>query len=85
MTVINRESEIFEFLRTRLAEVTQQDASSITEASVLIDLGLQSIDAVLLCGEVEDRFDIELDPAIIFEHDTLGGFAGEIDRLLEAK
>ena len=50
--------------------------------SALVDLGLQSIDAVIVCGEVEDEFGIEIDPSEIFEHDTLGTFADEIIALV---
>ncbi len=69
---------LYEFLRERIAQRTKLTAEEITADAVLADLGLQSIDAVLLCGEVEDRFDIEMDPADIFEHETLRAFAQSI-------
>jgi hypothetical protein len=43
-----------------------------------VDGGLQSIDAVLLCGEVEDAFQMELDPALIFDHKDVGSFAAAV-------
>ncbi|MBL29468.1 MAG: polyketide synthase [Rhodospirillaceae bacterium] len=82
MIADDAEREIIAFLTARLAQLTEQDQAAITTDSVLIDLGLQSIDAVLLCGEIEDRFRIELDPATIFEHDTLGSFSHEIRQRL---
>lgn len=82
MTTNDPEHEVFSFLAARLAQLTEQDQAAITADSVLIDLGLQSIDAVLLCGEIEDRFQIELDPATIFEHETLGSFSTEIRQRL---
>jgi hypothetical protein len=33
---------------------------------------------VLLCGDVEDRFGVDVDPAAIFEHETLGAFARSV-------
>ena len=72
------------FLQTHIARFTRQEPEAIDENAVLIDLGLQSIDAVLLCGEVEDHFRIELDPATIFEHETLLSFAAEVTRRLAA-
>jgi acyl carrier protein len=32
----------------------------------------------LLCGDIEDHFNVEIDPADIFEYDTVGAFAQSI-------
>ncbi|PTW62588.1 phosphopantetheine binding protein [Breoghania corrubedonensis] len=85
MTENTKRGEVAAFLTQRLAEITKRDPSMITGSSVFVDMGLQSIDAVLLCGEVEDKFDIELDPASIFEHDTLDSFLGLIDERIAAQ
>ncbi|MBC2861345.1 acyl carrier protein [Stappia sp. 28M-7] len=77
MTEID-ESQFFSFLRERVAQRTKTSVDDIRMEMSLADLGLQSIDAVLVCGEVEDRFDVEVDPADIFQHDTLGEFARSI-------
>jgi acyl carrier protein len=69
---------VLEFLRTHVAARTDCPVEQITASSGLIELGLQSIDAVLLCGEVEDEFKIELDPSAIFEHSDLHSFADHI-------
>ncbi|WP_262690564.1 acyl carrier protein [Kordiimonas aestuarii] len=60
-------------------------AEDVTENSVFIKLGLESIDAVLVSGEVEDEFGVELSPSAIFDHETLGGFTAEVVRLMEAQ
>ncbi|WP_272010048.1 acyl carrier protein [Roseovarius sp. ZX-A-9] len=73
---------IVSFLTDAIARFTKQPAAGISQDAVLVDLGLQSIDAVLLSGEVEDHFGIELDPATIFEHETLESFAQEVTRRL---
>ena len=78
MTVLD--PTVMAFLRSRLARLTKQEEANIPDDAVLIDLGLQSIDAVLLSGEFEDHFEIELDPATIFEHETLDSFACEVSR-----
>jgi len=59
------------FLRKQISQRTNVAAGQITPATVLVDIGLQSIDAVLICGEIETHFEIELDPAIMFEFRTL--------------
>ena len=78
MTTSPQRPDILKFLTERVARLTKQTPDAITEDANLVDIGLQSIDAVLLCGEVEDTFAIELDPATIFEHETLGSFAADI-------
>jgi acyl carrier protein len=72
------------FLQLRIAHYAKTDPNAVGAGDALVDLGLQSIDAVLLCGDVEDAFRIELDPATIFEHETMGSFAAEIDRRIAA-
>jgi acyl carrier protein len=78
MTAADRAVAVLEFVRAALAERTKVPIGEVDTASVLIDLGLQSIDAVLLCGDVEDEFQVELDPSTIFEHETVGSFVAAV-------
>lgn len=71
----SRETELYGFLRNQIAQRINLAADEIEGDAVLADLGLQSIDAVLMCGEVEDHFGIEMDPAAVFDHNTLDSFA----------
>ena len=71
------------FLTDAIARFTKQPKDRIQPDSALIDLGLQSIDAVILSGEVEDHFGVELDPSTVFEHETLDSFAREIQSRLD--
>ncbi|MBL3595601.1 acyl carrier protein [Rhodovulum sulfidophilum] len=84
-TLTSPAPEVVDFLTAGIARFTRQDPAAIRPDSALVDLGLQSIDAVLLSGEVEDHFGIELDPATIFEHDTLASFASDITARLETR
>lgn len=54
----------------RLGRLVEQVDSSAS----LIDLGLSSIDAVLLCGEIEERLLIAVDPISVFECESLSDF-----------
>ncbi|MFC4216898.1 acyl carrier protein [Pseudophaeobacter arcticus] len=80
MSGLTLDTTVMSFLIAKIAGVTKQDAASISGEANLVDLGLQSIDAVILSGDIEDEFEIELDPATIFEHETLNSFALEISR-----
>lgn len=79
------DTNLTHFLREQIAKRTDLPLEEVREESVLIDIGLESIDAVLLCGDVEDEFDVEIDPSMIFEHDTLGAFATAVLALKAAK
>jgi acyl carrier protein len=79
---LDRNVEVFNFIRARIADRTDHKEDEVAAESVLIDLGLQSIDAVLVCGEIEDHFGIELDPAMIFEHETMGSFTKAVSSLV---
>jgi acyl carrier protein len=70
-----------DFVRAQIAQRTNLPLEDVQENSVLVDIGLESIDAVLLCGDVEDTFGVEIDPSMIFEHDTLGEFVNAISAL----
>jgi acyl carrier protein len=82
MTDDDREVAVSNFVRARLAVRTKMPLDQIDASSGLIELGLKSVDAVLLCGEVEDEFQVELDPSTIFEHDTVGSFVADVLRRL---
>lgn len=78
MTTTTTLSDIQNFLLARIAKFTNTEVSQLGPESVLVDLGLQSTDAVILSGQVEDEFQTDISPSMIFEHETLGSFAQAI-------
>lgn len=72
------------YLRDRILDRTGVDGAALTPSTVLLEIGLQSIDAVLISGEVEDQFGIELNPSIMFEFRTLEDVVSAILRVIEA-
>lgn len=85
MTASSNVQAVLDFLYPRIGEATKTDPSGLGPDTALLDLGLKSIDAVVLSGEVEDAFQVEVNPAMIFEHDTIGGFAAAIGSLLDGR
>lgn len=83
MTGIAR-SDIESFVRDQIAERTGVPASAISGSTVLVEIGLQSIDAVLISGEVEDRFGIEVEPSLMFECETLDQVVSALMALTQA-
>jgi acyl carrier protein len=70
-----QESEIIDFLRTTISERTRLPLAKIDNDADLSEMGLKSLDVVLLSGEIEDRFDIEIDPVMLFTHRSVHAVA----------
>ncbi|WP_300531968.1 acyl carrier protein [Maricaulis sp.] len=68
-----------------LAQNTNIAADAIRYDEAMEDIGIRSADAVYMCGVLEETFEIEIDPSMIFELDTLGDFANEIIKLIGQK
>ncbi|WP_417824043.1 acyl carrier protein [Thalassospira lucentensis] len=84
MTTKPSRANVEAFLRERIVDRTNVDEATLTPSTVLLEIGLQSIDAVLICGEVEDQFEIELDPSIMFEFKALEDVTNAIFKIAES-
>lgn len=77
--------EITAFLIEQLVQRLGSGAAEIDRDGDLIELGLASIDAVLVSGEIEDRFGIEVDPVLLFECRTVNRVARTIEAAVAAR
>lgn len=62
--------EVLAFLLGRIAELRRRDAAGIDPASPFNALGVDSLDAITLMGDVEERYRIAVDPGEMFDHPT---------------
>jgi acyl carrier protein len=69
---------ILRWLTTQLASYLEVSASTINPMVPLAEMGVDSVHAVSLVGDVELHFDIDVDPTMIFDYPTLSGIAGFI-------
>ena len=44
----------------------------------LAESGIDSVSAMSLCGDVEDRFEINVDPTMVFDYPTVADIAAFI-------
>lgn len=58
------------WVRAHLADITGQPAETIQIGATLADYGLDSVDAVLMAGALEERFGLEIDPASFLHFST---------------
>jgi acyl carrier protein len=64
-----------EWLRERVAAYGDVSAEDIDVDAQLTDLGLDSVYALTLCGDIEDTFNIDMDPSVIWDHETIRALA----------
>jgi acyl carrier protein len=65
------------FVAGRVAERIGADQASEHDRD-LFELGLDSVDLVELSGEIEERFGLEVDPALPFEERSINRLAAAL-------
>jgi acyl carrier protein len=66
---------ILHWLTSRLASYLEVPATTINPMVPLAEMGVDSVHAISLVGDVELHFDIDVDPTMIFDYPTLSGIA----------
>lgn len=68
-------------LLTRLAEVSDDDldVADITDTDLLQDLGIESLDAVMLVLDLEEYYDIDVGDDEVAALDTVGSLLALLD------
>jgi phthiocerol/phenolphthiocerol synthesis type-I polyketide synthase B len=64
------ETGLRNWVRTHLAHLLGVASDSIALDKSLADYGLDSVDAVLMAGELEEALNLEIDPASFLQFDT---------------
>ncbi len=70
-----------DWLRERVAHYAERDPGSIDPAARLTAYGLDSVYALILCGDREDHTGIVLEPTVVWDHPTIDGLAAHIEGL----
>jgi acyl carrier protein len=63
------------WLTTQLASSLEVSPSTLDPMVPLAEMGVDSVHAVSLVGEIEAHFDIDVDPTMIFDYPTLSHIA----------
>src|SRR5690606_5622897 len=74
---MSKKDEIITFLKQRIAQILDYSEPIQSDESIH-DLGLTSLNAVIISGELEDRVDVDVDPAVMFTNDTIEKIAEQI-------
>jgi acyl carrier protein len=77
---MNADRLILRWLTTRLASYLGVSASTIDPMVALADMGVDSMIAISFVDDVEERFDIDVDLAmVVFDYPTLSTIADLIE------
>jgi len=70
------------WLMGRVVAYGKIDAGTFDSETPLAELGLDSVYALTLCGDIEDEYQLDVDPTIVWDHPTIGELAGGISERL---
>jgi acyl carrier protein len=71
-------AEIRRWLTERIAYYLERPVDEVDATVPLAEAGISSVSAVSLCGDVEDRFQINVDPTMVFDYPTVADIAAFI-------
>ncbi|WP_433755129.1 acyl carrier protein [Nocardia sp. CA-135398] len=74
-TTATRPRTIEYWLVARVADYTNRAPHEVDPTTPLAELGMDSVSAVSLCGEIEDRWPLDLDPTMVFDYPTIADIA----------
>jgi len=78
------DSPTAQWLVDRITFYDQVEAAAISLDAPLTELGLDSIYAMTLCGDIEDTYGLEIDPTFLAEFATLRELAAGLDARLSS-
>ena len=78
-------SRIQDWVRDYLSHLLGRPAEAIALDCSLADYGVDSVDAVVMAGELEFAFDLEIDPATFLQFDTIQAMISALPRMTEGQ
>ncbi|NUS17948.1 MAG: acyl carrier protein [Streptomyces sp.] len=73
------------WLVDHVAAYTRLSAGEIDRTAPLTDYGLDSVAALSLCGDIEDEFDLVVEPTVAWDHPTVEALAAYLLKELEPR
>jgi acyl carrier protein len=83
--VSNSSKDIVEFILDNDAELCKQSRDTLAPDTLLATVGVDSLNAVLLCGRLEDELQLEIEPLVMFEYKTAREVAGAVLEMNRSK
>ncbi len=67
--------EVADWLAEQIADYRDVPVADVDPDVPLAELGLDSVYVLSLCGDIEDRFGLEVEPTIAWDHPTIAALA----------
>ena len=81
MNVTETGTAVENWLAGRIVAYGKKDAGDFTLDTDFSDIGLDSVYALTLCGDIEDEYGIEIDPELMWDHSSIRSLAGALREL----
>lgn len=82
-TAATSPQEIRAWLVDRVAYYLERSPADVDEGAALAEMGLDSVYALTLCGDVEDRFGLLVEPTMAWDHPTVDAITAYLAAELE--
>ena len=66
---------VMAFLKDEIAAVLNKSPDDIDEQANILKLGISSIQVLKIINRVRKKFDVDIDPVVLFEYKTIAAFA----------
>ncbi|GAB7045399.1 acyl carrier protein [Catenuloplanes indicus] len=76
---------IRDWLIERVAFYIEQPAERVDPDTPLLEMGLDSVYALTICGDVEERFGLIVEPTLPWDHPTVNAMAAHLAKELTAR
>ncbi len=77
------DDHIKDFVRASVAAELNMDAAEISDDVNFEELGMSSLNAVMVTGVIEDEYGIEVDPSVLFENPSVASFCTALGPLID--
>jgi acyl carrier protein len=74
--------EVADWLAAQIADYRDVAVAEIDHERPLAELGLDSVYALSLCGDIEERWGLEVEPTVAWDHPTITALAAHLQEQL---
>jgi len=78
-----KKEDIVNFIINKVSQMKKIDNNSLNGETHLASVGVDSLAAVLMCGYIEEAYNIEVEPILMFEYKTANDVADAVLKIIE--
>ena len=74
LLIANDSGELRSWMIEYISEVLKIDAGTLSTSATFDSIGLDSVEAVVMTGVMEEHFGVDVDPELLFESPSIDAF-----------